>query len=47
MQVILSIILTRLFLPIIWFLFKIDKRPESFKEEQMITGLYGTALKNI
>ena len=45
MQVILSIILSRLLLPIIWFLYKIDKRPKSFKDGQMITGLSGTALK--
>ena len=45
LQLMLNFILSILFLPIIWFLYIIDERPESFKEGQMITGLCGTALK--
>lgn len=39
-------ILSRILLPVITKLIKLDKKSEvSFKEGQMITGLYGTAIK--
>lgn len=38
-------LLSRLLLPVVRYLYKADKPPQSFNESTMITGLYGIAVK--
>lgn len=44
-QRLLRAILSRLLLPIIWLLIKLDRLPQGFNGDLMITGLSGTAIK--